>query len=321
MTVAGKALTFDATDFADDTSALVTDGSKLVLNAADVTMDAAYTVTIGAALAGTPDDDQLYGGLGLATDGRDSISAGNGNDIVDGNNGNDRIDGGNGNDTLLGGNGNDIIIDLNDGNDMLVGGDGADSIGGGNGNDTLDGGDGNDILVGYDGADSLSGGAGDDMIVGGEINIGVGTDADTLTGGAGNDNFLTCQGNSGVFTAGKVAPGTADIITDFNGGTRGSGVHGGTGDNLEFWGLGEGTLANYAEQTATSYAVAESQANGLFTSNSGLKYVVVQVASDSWAFASFTPGSGADTLIFLQGVALTGISHENFDDLFLPVPG
>ena len=117
-----------------------------------------------------------------------------------------------------------------------------------------------------------------------------------------------------------MAPGTADIITDFNGGTRGSGVHGGTGDTLEFYRLGEGTLANYAEQTATSYAVAESQANGLFTGNLALKYVVVQVASDSWAFASFTPGSGADTVIFLQGVALTGISHENFDDLWLPVP-
>jgi Ca2+-binding RTX toxin-like protein len=248
--------------------------------------------------------------------GDDVLNGGDGNDSLLGGLGNDGLDG---NDTLLGGNGDDFIIDFK-GDDMLVGGDGADTIDGGNGNDTLDGGDGNDSLVGADGADSLSGGAGDDLIAGGEIVVGVGTDADTLTGGAGNDNFITLQGNSGVFTAGKVAPGTADIITDFNGGTKGSGVHGGTGDNLEFYGLGEGTLANYAEQTATSYAVAESQANGLFTGNLALKYVVVQVASDSWAFASFTPGSGADTVIFLQGVALTGISHENFDDLWLHVP-
>jgi hypothetical protein len=109
-----------------------------------------------------------------------------------------------------------------------------------------------------------------------------------------------------------VTPGTADIITDFNGGTRGQGVANGTGDTFLFNGLAAGSVSNYAEQTATSYGAAQSQANGLFTTNSALKYVAVQVGSDTYVFAEHTPSAGADEVVFLQGVQLTGIDAMSF---------
>ena len=71
-------------------------------------------------------------------------------------------------------------------------------------------------------------------------------------------------------------------------------------------------MSNYAEQTATSYAAAQSQANGLFTTNAALQYVAVQVGGDTYVFAEHTPSAGADTVVFLQGVQLTGIDAASF---------
>jgi Ca2+-binding RTX toxin-like protein len=174
----------------------------------------------------------------------------------------------------------------------LDAGNGNDSLDAGNGDDSLTGGNGNDVLVGGAGSDTLNGGQG----------------ADTLTGGAGNDLFGFSVGDSGSFSGGTVAAGTADTVTDFSGGTLGQGVAGGTGDTIT-WGTA-GTVSNYAEQTATSYAAAESQAGGLYGSNTALVYVVIQVGSDSYLFHG-TSGA-ADTVVFLQGVTLTGIDSANF---------
>ena len=228
-------------------------------------------------------------------------------DILSGGSGDDVLLGGNGGDVLLGGAGLDVLVGDN-GNDVLNGDNGNDNLNGGEGNDTLNGGDGNDVLSGGNGNDSLVGGAGDDTLVGGQGN-------DVLTGGAGNDVFQFANtGDSGLFSGGTVTAGSADTVVDFNGGTLGQGLtaaSGGVGDRLSFGWIG--TTTNYAEQTATSYADAQTQAVGLFGANSALHYVVTQVGSDSYLFVS--TGGSADaslSVIFLQGVALTGISQENF---------
>ena len=103
-----------------------------------------------------------------------------------------------------------------------------------------------------------------------------------------------------------------DVITDFTGGTRAAGVTFGSGDVLSFVNLTGGTANNYVEQTATSYSAAELQANSLFVANHALVYVAVQVGSDTYLFADHISGAGADMVIMLQGVGLTGIAAESF---------
>ena len=115
-----------------------------------------------------------------------------------------------------------------------------------------------------------------------------------------------------IYKAGRygIGPGTADTITDFSGGTRASGVVGGTGDVFYFPTIAPGSVSNYAEQTSTSYAQAETDANGLFASNASLRFVVIQVGSDDYLFVG-TDGH-ADSVMFIQGVGLTGIDAANF---------
>jgi len=98
-------------------------------------------------LAGTPEDDLIFGLMGNDTiagnSGNDSIYGGKQSDLIDGNSGQDSIFGDLDNDTINGG----------EGNDFLVGGKGSDIISGNSGNDVLSGDRDTDLLIGGDGAD------------------------------------------------------------------------------------------------------------------------------------------------------------------------
>ncbi|MCW6051817.1 DUF4394 domain-containing protein [Lyngbya sp. CCAP 1446/10] len=98
-------------------------------------------------LAGTPEDDLIFGLMGNDTiagnSGNDSIYGGKQSDLIEGNLGQDSIFGDLDNDTINGG----------EGNDFLVGGKGSDSISGNSGNDVLSGDRDTDVLIGGDGAD------------------------------------------------------------------------------------------------------------------------------------------------------------------------
>ncbi|AFZ06172.1 Hemolysin-type calcium-binding region [Oscillatoria nigro-viridis PCC 7112] len=98
-------------------------------------------------LAGTPEDDLIFGLMGTDTiagnSGNDSIYGGKQSDLIDGNSGQDSLFGDLDNDTINGG----------EGNDFLVGGKGSDSISGNSGNDVLSGDRDTDVLIGGDGAD------------------------------------------------------------------------------------------------------------------------------------------------------------------------
>lgn len=43
--------------------------------------------------------------------------------------------------------------------------------------------------------------------------------------------------------------------------------------------------------------------------SAALKYIVVQVVTDSYLFAEHPPNTGADTVVMLQGVSLSGIDY------------
>lgn len=90
------------------------------------------------------------------------------------------------------------------GNDTVLGGQGHDFLTGDGGNDLVVGGTGDDDLYGGRGSDRLRGDAGADLLVGG-------AGRDFMEGGAGSDLF-----RFGTFDFSGIAPGTADIITDFN---------------------------------------------------------------------------------------------------------
>ena len=169
FTLAGKNLVFNQSGFADETSIIMTDGSKLIV---------ATTVKD----SGSAGDDQIYGGLGLLTDGNDTLSGGNGSDFLHGNNGADSLVGGNGDDTVYGGKSADTIYGDN-GNDFLHGNMEADSVWGGNGNDTLYGGQGADTLNGGGDNDVLFGDSNDDQLLGENGN-------DTIYGGQGADSIM-----------------------------------------------------------------------------------------------------------------------------------
>ena len=98
-------------------------------------------------LAGTPEDDLIFGLMGT-----DTIAGNSGNDSIFGGKQSDLIDGNSGQDSLFGDLDNDII-NGGEGNDFLVGGKGSDSISGNSGNDVLSGDRDTDILIGGDGAD------------------------------------------------------------------------------------------------------------------------------------------------------------------------
>jgi Ca2+-binding RTX toxin-like protein len=133
-----------------------------------------------------------------------------------------------------------------------------------------------DTIVGGTGADTISGGAG--------------AVADTLTGGAGADKFIIIAG---------VTAATADTITDFV--TK--------SDTISF---GTAVLAaNYTEGAVAGvadFAAALAAANLVLTNAGGTHQVnVQQVGADSFVFYNNGVVAGADQVVKLTGVALTGI--------------
>jgi Ca2+-binding RTX toxin-like protein len=175
--------------------------------------------------------------------------------------------GGAGNDALAGTAGPDDISGF-DGNDQISGGAGDDVLLGGGGGDTILGDAGNDEIDGGDGADMLDGGAGNDVLLGGEgddILTDVGSRGfDRLDGGAGND----------VLSVGAGFPtysGAAVLI-------------GGDGDDLFTISFGGGVGYN---ETA------------IFL-DAGAGYDRIEVGNLS-SPASFTLGSGSDTVAFSTG--------------------
>ena len=177
-------------------------------------------------------------------------------------------------------------------------------IDGTNGRDTLVGGAGNDSLTGFADSDTLSGGAGNDTLLGGEgrdtLTGGLGNDR--LSGGADEDRFVFGPGDSGQFFNGVITLGTADIVADFQ-----------TGIDVLTFGAGPAQSAaggNYIElPTAfTTYASAETAAGTAFADQASLVYVVAQVGSDAYVFVDTGGPADADTLVYLQGVALSGIA-------------
>jgi len=293
-------------------------------------------------LSGDNGNDIVYGNLGNDTcyggNGDDWVRGGQGDDVISGGAGNDFMSGDKGNDTITGGTGADrfnivsgcevdrvmdfkfserdyvtvegnlpytvtfvgvdALITIAPGDVMTLVGISSQAVGAGN--DSLVGGSGDDSLLGGIGNDTLSGGAGNDVLWGG-------SGTDVMTGGADNDMFIFSARDSGAFVANVVTPGTTDTITDFSGGTLAQGVTGGTGDVICWDAIG--TAANYVEQTAGNYAAAQSQAGALFGSNGALRYVVEQVGFDSYLFHG---ASTIDAVVFLQGVALSGIGQGNF---------
>jgi Ca2+-binding RTX toxin-like protein len=129
-----------------------------------------------------------------------------------------------------------------------------------------------DFIYSGAGDDTLTGGDGADTLVGGK-------GVDVLTGGTGDDVFRFLGFNDTGIVAGAI-----DEITDFQGGTRGTGA-GMTGDILSL-GL-SGTASNYIENSAVDFAAAKTAANLAFATelNSGPSYVASQVGTDVYLFA------------------------------------
>ncbi len=176
-----------------------------------------------------------------------------------------------------------------------------DLLGGDDAANIIWGGGGNDIITGMGGADTLYGGEGNDRLQGV-------TGADVLFGGAGDDVFNGFDGDTGDVSR-------VDRIMDWNGGTRAAGVAGGTGDTI-FNGNQAGSPVNYLELTAVDFGAARSAALTNFATNSALRFIVVEVGSDSFAFDTTAVG-GINSVVELVGVGLSGVSFSSFDQVVL----
>ncbi len=152
----------------------------------------AQSAVPGQFITGTAADEWIYGTIG--------------DDTIEGLGGFDQLFGGLGDDELFGGDGGDKLY-CDAGNDSAYGGMSNDAIWGGAGNDFLNGEPGNDHLLGEDGNDFLWAGIGKDTLNGG-------MGADTLQGGYGAaDEFAFVN-----FSEVGLAPGTRDVILDFEDG-------------------------------------------------------------------------------------------------------
>ena len=158
----------------------------------DVLTGVAQSAVPGQFITGTAADEQIYGTAG--------------DDTIEGLGGFDQLFGNDGDDELFGGDGGDKLY-CGDGDDSAYGGMSSDILFGGSGNDFLNGEPGNDHLLGEDGNDFLWAGIGKDTLIGG-------MGADTLQGGVGAaDEFAFTN-----FNEVGLAPGTRDIILDFEDG-------------------------------------------------------------------------------------------------------
>jgi predicted extracellular nuclease/Ca2+-binding RTX toxin-like protein len=177
------------------------------------------TVSDGAPIMGTPDDDDIEG-----TEDDDTIEAGDGDDRVWALAGNDHVLGGNGDDLIDGAEGNDKLFG-NAGEDIIEGGDGDDEIDGGDDDDRIYGDDGNDIILAGNGDDNVKGNDGNDTF----IVLDHTTDgADKYDGGAGIDTMDFSASTQAIDLT--LANGT----TNFAGDTivNVENVFGGSGDDV-----------------------------------------------------------------------------------------
>lgn len=151
-------------------------------------------------------------------------------------------------------------------------------------------------VTGTAASDIIKGGSGDDIISGGAGVVG-----DTLTGGAGKDKFVIVAG---------VTAAAADTITDFV--TK--------VDSISF---GAAVLAANVTKGAAvvaDFAAALAAANLVLVNTGGTATQVnlQQVGADTYAFyndAQATLGThllGADQVVKLSGVALTGVDAVDF---------
>ncbi|URW74652.1 VCBS domain-containing protein [Sphingomonas donggukensis] len=137
--------TAEALDFLDPGQSVDATFNVRITDTHDAVTVEAVTIhidgTLEAGPAGTPNDDNLQGGLF-----GDLIFGGTGDDFIFGRNGNDVIHGGDGDDNLAGGTGNDTLYGEGD-DDTLSGGTGNDVLHGGMGSNIVDGGSGTDTGV------------------------------------------------------------------------------------------------------------------------------------------------------------------------------
>ncbi len=312
-----------------------------VLNALNFTLG--VVLLSGAAgndtLTGGTQNDRLEGGSG-----NDSLEGGSGNDLLLGGSGNNFLTGGEGVDrihksantnftltntqligsgtdtlnsieqvVLAGGDGNNVLDASNFtlgtviligalGDDILTGGTQDDRLEGGSGSDELRGNGGNDTLIGSSGNDRLDGGEGVDQVIeSANTNftlsdsrlIGNGTDTlnsieeAALTGGDGN-NVLDARN----FTLGTVTLSGAAGDDTLTGGTRDDHLEGGSGNDV----------------------LRGSGGNDRLDGGEGVDRAIVVTNSNITLTNTQLIGSGTDTLISVEEVALTGGDGNNVLD-------
>jgi predicted extracellular nuclease/2',3'-cyclic-nucleotide 2'-phosphodiesterase (5'-nucleotidase family) len=214
------------------------------------------TVSDGAPILGTPDDDDIEG-----TDEDDTIDAGDGDDRVWALAGNDHVLGGNGDDLIDGAEGNDKLFG-NAGEDVIEGGDGDDEIDGGADDDRIFGDDGNDIILAGNGDDNVKGNAGNDTFIildhttDGADKYDGGTGIDTMDFSASTQvvNLTLANGTANfagdtIVNVENVFGGSGnDVITgnsqanELRGNAGNDELNGGDGDDLLGGGEGDDTL-------------------------------------------------------------------------------
>jgi Ca2+-binding RTX toxin-like protein len=264
----------------------------------------------GLTLAGTPADDQMFGGADdeelRGADGNDTLSGAGGDDILRGADGNDGIGGGDGADLLFGGFGLDELVG-GAGSDRLFGGPGADTGFGGPGDDRLDGEGGADVLAGGPGNDVLIGGLGGDRLTDGGGN-------DRLEGTAGVDELIGGEGDDQLF--GNIGPDT---------------LRGGPGDDLLVGGYGFDTLVGGGGSDTFSIDVLAQGIDRILDFQAGLggdvldmrnllnfqdgddigSFVQLSVSGSNTAVSANPNGAGANFTPVFNLVGVTGLDVNN----------
>lgn len=149
-------------------------------------------------------------------------------------------------------------------------------------------------VTGTAAADIIIGGSGDDVITGG-------AKADTLTGGAGKDKFVIEAAKSGA----AFVAADADIITDFVSKT----------DTITVAGTTAAWTVTKATAAVTDFAAALAAANAaLGTSGTATAAFAnaQQVGADTYVFISNDAAAGAEHVVKLVGVALSGVDAADF---------
>jgi Ca2+-binding RTX toxin-like protein len=264
----------------------------------------------GLTLAGTPTDDQIFGGVDneelRGADGNDTLSGAGGDDILRGADENDGVSGGDGADLLFGGFGLDELVG-GAANDSLFGGPGADTGFGGPGDDRLDGEGGADVLAGGPGNDVLIGGLGGDRLTDGGGN-------DRLEGTVGVDELVGGEGDDQLF--GNIGPDT---------------LRGGPGDDLLVGGYGFDTLVGGGGSDTFSIDVLAQGIDRILDFQAGLggdildmrnllsfqdgdaigDFVQLSVSGNNTAVSANPTGTGGNFTPVFNLVGVTGLDVDN----------